>query len=62
MNIYSKKRFLKEFMENLVDKKKNLQKKKIQIKKNFLTNYEKLLPLLDNKVFSCKSSLFSNNE
>lgn len=35
MNIHSKKRFLKKFMKNLVDKNKEFIKKKYRLKKLF---------------------------
>lgn len=62
MNIHGEKRSLKEFMEDLDNENtKSIRKRDINYR-DLLANYKKLPLLLDDKIFSRKSSLISDDE
>lgn len=61
INIHSEKRFLKEFIKDLNNKKGKFIEKRDINQKDLLVNYKKWPLLLDNKIPNYKYSFLSNN-
>lgn len=62
INIHSEKRFLEKFIKDLNNKNKESIKERDINQRNLLANYKKSLPLPNDKVFSHKPSLFSDDK